>query len=853
MKLLERLATDAYKDKYFNQLFDDINKLFFKELFLEKVEQLGEKRLTDIMIFCDILSNSSDVKHRNIAYKIITLLFPFYQENSSFQTISAAVLSRIGNFPALQLLDYDTTLPIDREFEKEVKQIIQKVENFEDIYLTDSQFSLYQKMKNSDVFSFSGPTSMGKSFIMKINISEQMKKEKKPNITVIVPTRALIHQFAMEIKKDLKRQIDEHRYIVLTNGSLDGINIEDSHFIMILTPERLLSYLSEELYPKIHCLFVDEAHKLASEHDKRSVTLYTAIERAIYSNRNIRLFFASPNVSNPEVFLKLFNKEVEYVYYSNESPVAQQLFFVDLIDNTVVHYTDNGSKVYEPAILNKVHDNLDLIHALSKEQSNLIYCHSRRDTVAKAREFSERYKTQHLSTIQKKKISEAIQIIKTVVHPDYYLIDCLKTGVAYHFGSLPQVVRNNIEQLFKNGVIKYLFCTSTLLEGVNLPAKNVFILKNKNGIRNFNKVDFWNLAGRAGRLKYELSGNIFCIRDDVKYWKKVEDLIENKEKIQLKPTVSINLEKNMAQIETAIQNKEIKKLKKSEQDIVHYLANIISIDTLDLSTGYKSPIIEKLLQNQQATVIEIAKEKVSSLETPKRILKTNQFMAVEQQESAFQFILKNRNKRLETVFPSQINYKSCLEVLNLFHSIYQWDKYESRLKHKSSLKYFALLMNNWINGVSLNELINQSIIYYEKNKKKIKYYEGNEEKYEVFRKKNRIQVNTLINELIKEIEDILRFSIQKYVNHYYLLLQEVYGENRAGNNWANFLEYGTRSTIVITLQNMGLSRYVANLLMEKYSSFFDVKNGNLIKIYKNRLLDSLEEGSIEEQEVQLFL
>ncbi|AST91063.1 hypothetical protein BC6307_07110 [Sutcliffiella cohnii] len=855
MKLLERLATDAFEDEYFNMLFDKINKIYFQDIFREEVEVLNEKELIDILRFCDILSNSTNNKHKNIAYKVVTLLYPFYKEKSYFKTVSTAALSKIGNFPALQLLNYDVSLPIDREIERDVKKSIQHIDDFGNIFLTDSQFSLYHQMRNASVFSFSGPTSMGKSFMMKIVISEQMKKGKKPNIVVIVPTRALIHQFATEIKKDLQHQLDNQNYTVLTNGNLEGVNIEGLHLIMILTPERLLSYLSEDDYPEIDCLFVDEAHKLASDQDKRSVTLYTAIERAIYANRSIQLFFASPNVSNPEVFLKLFNKDAQHVFYSNESPVSQQLFYVDLLIEQVAHYTENGIKEYYPnMVMNQNLDSLDLIEKLSQGQSNLIYCHSRRDAVTKARQFSLLYGEETLTRSQKKRINDAIQIIKKIVHPDYYLIDCLKKGVAYHFGSLPQVLRYNIEQLFKDGVIRYLFCTSTLLEGVNLPAKNVFILKNKNGNRNFKKVDFWNLAGRAGRLKYELSGNIFCIRDEEKDWKKINEILDNKEQIHMNPTVSNNLEKNLTYIVDAIQNKEIKKINKGEQDIVHYLANIISIDTLDLETDYQTPIISNLIKNNHENIIDIAKEKVQNIEVPYHILKTNQHMAVEQQESAYQFIIENEDNFKKTLFPRKIDYQNCLAILNQFYDIYKWDKYEKRLKSKNSLKYFALLMNNWINGTSLNEIINQSIDYAARNKRNISYYDDeNRKQYDVFLRKNRIQVNTLINDLIKEIEEILRFTIQKYVNHYYLLLEENYGKEQAGSNWSNYLEYGTRNSVVIILQNMGLSRYVANLLIKEHPTYFTINDGTLINVQKESLLKVLEEGSIEEQEVLMYL
>ncbi|MXV42888.1 DEAD/DEAH box helicase [Bacillus subtilis] len=853
MKILERLARDVAKDSYFNQLFNEVNAMFFKKVFREKQDPITEKKLTDIMRFCDILSNSTITEHRNLSYKIITLLNPFFQENQAFQIVANAVLSKLGNFPALQLLNYNVSLPFDRKLETKVKRIVQRTKTFDNIYLTDTQFALYQKMINSNVFSFSGPTSMGKSFMIKLKISELMDKKARPNIAVIVPTRALIHQFATEIKNDLRKQINEKDYTVLTNGNLEGLDIENSKLILVLTPERLLSYLSEYTYPRINCLFVDEAHKLANEQDKRSVTLYTAIERAIFSNKYIELFFASPNVSNPDIFLKLFNKETKYVYQSSESPVAQQLFYIDLIERCVIHYTETKDIKYKPTILKEQTDCLKIINYLSKDHANLVYCPSKREAVTRAQEYSERFPAENMNIEAKRRIQEAIRIIESVVHPDYYLIDCLKKGVAYHFSNLPQVVRNNIEKLFKDGVIKFLFCTSTLLEGVNLPAKNVFILKNKNGNRNFKKVDFWNLAGRAGRLKYELSGNIFCIRNEVRDWKDPSKFLKDKENITLNPTVSKNLDNNISDIENAISNKELDKLKATEKDIVKYLANIISINTLDLAEGYQSPIIEKLIEKDQSSLIEKAKEKVQFIQIPKKILKINQFLPVEQQESAYQYVLESKLNKNNVTFPSVIDYDHCLYVLKLFHKIYKWDTYEKKnLGNLKSLSYYAVIMNQWINGMSLNECINRSIFFHQEKKRQIYVYRNKKNQLEFFDSKNRSHVNILINNLVEDIESILRFSIQTYVSHYYLILQDIYGEEKAGVNWSNFLEYGTRNPIVIALQNMGLSRYVSNYLIKNYKPLFNIEHG-ILKVDKEVLLGKLEFGSIEQQEVQMFL
>jgi replicative superfamily II helicase len=130
-------------------------------------------------------------------------------------------------------------------------------------------------------------------------------------------------------------------------------------------------------------------------------------------------------------------------------------------------------------------------------------------------------------------INSAIKKISEYIHQKYYLVKWLKKGVGYHFGQMPQNVKNIVEDLYRKNKIKYLITTATLLEGVNMPTKNIFIFKDdkfnykNDGLNDFQdisaKVNFWNLVGRAGRYTQELSGNIFCIESEKvtnRKWKK---------------------------------------------------------------------------------------------------------------------------------------------------------------------------------------------------------------------------------------------------------------------------------------------------------------------------------------------
>ncbi|PKN14158.1 MAG: hypothetical protein CVU67_07115, partial [Deltaproteobacteria bacterium HGW-Deltaproteobacteria-24] len=214
----------------------------------------------------------------------------------------------------------------------------------------------------------------------------------------------------------------------------------------------------------------------------------------------MNLYFSSPNVSNPEVFLKLFKKDEKQFFRTIETPVSQNLFFVDLVEKRVTHYMDNGNYEFEPKIVTKAETIYDLLSAIGDEESNIVYCSSRFDAVDKAAKLFELNQKKQVEV--SKNVKRVIRQIKGYIHKDYYLGEFLNRGIGYHFGNLPQIIRNKVEGLFKEREINYVFCTSTLLEGVNLPAKNVFILNNKNGRNTFQPIDFWNLAGRAGRLKH---------------------------------------------------------------------------------------------------------------------------------------------------------------------------------------------------------------------------------------------------------------------------------------------------------------------------------------------------------------
>ncbi len=151
---------------------------------------------------------------------------------------------------------------------------------------------------------------------------------------------------------------------------------------------------------------------------------------------------------------------------------------------------------------------------LGKGATNIIYANGPGDAEAVSLELVKRLGSQELTPAR----MELARLAKEWVHREYALAICVRAGVAYHYSDMPAQLRLAVEDAVAKGVIRYLVCTSTLLQGVNLPARNIFMCRPEKGQHvPLHGVDFWNLSGRAGRLAKEFQGNIYLI--DYETWR----------------------------------------------------------------------------------------------------------------------------------------------------------------------------------------------------------------------------------------------------------------------------------------------------------------------------------------------
>lgn len=844
MNIFESLAEECLQDEYFIHLLHKAELINANRFYFILEEDFNEKEYIDLLRFSDILSRSKNPEAINKAYKVISLLADNYKEERLFTIFAKSILLKIGNFPAIKYLEenynIDCKLPFEQWISKIVKEDIQKIPNSELIF-TDSQYEIFERLKNSNHFSFSGPTSLGKSFIINAFIRHLISEHKgTDNLVILVPTRALIGQIVSQLKNNFS-DVDNYKILAYPKVPL-SYKIENFKFIFVFTPERLLAYLSNKDNPKIDYLFIDEAHKVISKKDSRSPLYYHAILQA--EKKSVKLFFASPNIPNPELFLSIFDKSTDENLNIKSSPVSQNRYYMDFLDNKCIYFSEYRGDINIP--INFENKNFfDFLVSLSRGDKSIVYCNTKKDTIEHALDFAK-----NLPERNNKKINELITVIRENLHKDYYLIDCLKKGVGFHFGNLPHEIREKVEDLFsKKDGIDYLFCTSTLLEGVNLPAKNIFILSNAIGLSKFTDVDFWNLAGRAGRMTKELSGNIICARIEHKENRWInpdKDLDVARNKI-VNPIDSIlisgkgNFYKN---IENSIKDQPFTRKNASNDDknIWNHYANIAQIHEM---LGYESTLRSNFIEK-----IPSAKKILSNVATdnivPHKILSFSPMIKIKYQNN----ILSMPDDSNLISLTDDINYNSCLDILNLLYTLYGWEHEESTGKKpmcrtQEVLKYYAVILSSWMNSTPLNLMIKNALDHYEK---KGEIWDDNLRTNILFSRKDKQHTNIVINELISDIDNVLRFKLKNYFDNYYLLLKERQGGNTIAANWADFLEYGTNNYKVIELQNIGFSRTLALTLLERCYEHLKFEGDELVSLHTEKISLLLQDTPSENKE-----
>lgn len=341
-------------------------------------------------------------------------------------------------------------------------------ENIPEIVMHQKQAEVYNLLSNEQSVILSAPTSFGKSLI----IEEIVASKKYKNIVIILPTLALID----EVRQKLVRYVGTYKLVFTTKQRFGERNI------FILTPEK---FIELENLPRVEFFIIDEFYKLSynNDDDERVNVLNHVFYKLMKQTNNFYLL--GPNI---DTIPKNFEEAFDCKFIStNYSTVATDEVHINRIP---------GSEFQQLK---------ELLESL--QEPTLIYCQSPASSEKYAKMLAEIY--QKKKQMQTTAHIDAIDWIKKNIHPDWSLTKTLESKIAFHHGVIPRYLGRYIVNEFNRGNIKYLFCTSTLIEGINTSAKNVVIFENKKGKAKITHFDYKNICGRAGRMRRYFVGKVY--------------------------------------------------------------------------------------------------------------------------------------------------------------------------------------------------------------------------------------------------------------------------------------------------------------------------------------------------------
>lgn len=829
--IAETIYTDIDKNDYLLELYSELLRAYSRKLFNRSTPTFDEKKLSDLLRFADILSKSTCPKnagmHKVWSQQIIALLDKLYHNDYKVGFYKYSILTACNNFQGLthSRHTFSNTSVFDELVEVSDKEYFRVPNSTTDFFFED-QKSIFDGFSHQ-YFSYSAPTSLGKSYVMRVFIKEKVIQGSTCNFAIIVPTKALINEIRSKILADLGKDLMQARnYKVITSAS-DIMLEQDHHFIFIMTPERFL-YLMNTTEHKVEYLFIDEAHKISTK-DTRSPFYYELVDKISELEPKPHIIFSSPNIPNPEEYLRLVpDDEGKNNKRSTYAPVCQMKYLIDLKDGVVKAYNDYSREFIKMGNASSRLNLTTLIHYVTNpNEQNIVYCSSLRETIDQAVEFARTVKPV-TDPDKKAELEEISKAIRNEINSDYFLVDLIKLGIAFHVGYLPASIRLRIEEAFKNHIIHTLFCTSTLIEGVNLPADNLFITSYKNGRHNLDNVSFRNLIGRVGRIDHSLFGNVFmvCLQNsDKSTIDKYESLL-TKEIEPQKLSIDHSLTRPQKEaIIAGLVNNDFEMRTKSASttaDEFTFMRKEALVFINDLRNGRESLIVRQLREFATQEQMDIIMQNIQNIEPSKSI-----------DVSPDQFRNLHRFVAAGAEYPplnaqGEVEYDDVVEFLEKLARIFKWRVYEKKhlgyhdaqTLQLTHIRWYANILYKWMSGYGLSLIIQDSIRYKEQHPD-TGIWANNWKIEEFYNKNDPKHKNLIIADTLNTIENIILFSVANYFREFSAAYKKQHGNMPFSNDWYEYVEFGTTNSLTIVLQRYGYTREAASYIIRHEADFVD--------------------------------
>ena len=395
------------------------------------------------------------------------------------------------------------------------------------------------------------PTSGGKTLLAQFRILQALNQFDANNgwVAYVAPTRALSAQITRRLRRDFEPiniRVEQLTAAVEVDAFEEQLlnDTEQPFHILIATPEKLSLVIRNKKVKRPMALIVmDEAHNL--ENDSRGLRIELLLATVKRDCPHANFLLLMPYVEKSDTIARWLAEDVnagQSISFATTpwKPNERIIGIYSAVPDDSVRA--GWHLVYETLTTTDKAMQLRGIHRVGDVKPINV---PKSRIISKDKQSGFGLQTAAISTVMSKRgtsiaianniptvwnmASEAAKslpefdtipcrirlvqdFLRTEVSADFQLIETLKYGVGVHHAGLSDEVRALMEWLAETGDLKVLCATSTIAQGINFPVSSIFLasrfVPTDKGSRSISPRDFWNLAGRAGRIGQDSVGVI---------------------------------------------------------------------------------------------------------------------------------------------------------------------------------------------------------------------------------------------------------------------------------------------------------------------------------------------------------
>ena len=265
--------------------------------------------------------------------------------------------------------------------------------------------------------------------------------------------------------------------------------------------------------------------------DSQNIYEIKSTDGHVYDNKVKEAMDYIKNMKNEE-YIKMNYKnfkanEKQIINNINHYEREKQKYF-DKQNNKSLYNVNNNKSDYNKLRITKMHHKLfEIVDYLETKElcPAVIFVFS----IRRITEFTRMLSIKNLLTISEKQIIVKFfdEVIKSKLSEEDQEIpqikearEILQSGIGLHHAGLIPILKEIIEILYSQGLIKVLFATTSFSIGLNMPTRTVIFtdIYKYNNISGKNEIltssDYLQMCGRAGRRGKDKKGNVFIILTD---------------------------------------------------------------------------------------------------------------------------------------------------------------------------------------------------------------------------------------------------------------------------------------------------------------------------------------------------